>query len=65
MNAPRSVDATVLTIGHTAGAIYILRNPLDVAVSYSAHFGVSLDELITALSNDNVPLIDVVNEPQP
>jgi hypothetical protein len=40
----------MISIGHTAGAIYILRNPLDVAVSYSAHFGISLDEAVEAMN---------------
>ena len=30
----------------TAGAIYILRNPLDVVLSLSHHFGLSVDEAI-------------------
>jgi hypothetical protein len=34
----------------TGGAIYILRNPLDVAVSYSVHFGLSLDEAVAAMN---------------
>jgi Sulfotransferase domain len=40
----------MITLEHTAGAIYILRNPLDVAVSYGAHFGVSLDEAVAAMN---------------
>jgi Sulfotransferase domain len=35
---------------HTAGAIYVLRNPLDVAVSYAAHFGLSLDDAVAAMN---------------
>ncbi|MBM3549401.1 MAG: sulfotransferase domain-containing protein [Alphaproteobacteria bacterium] len=30
----------------TAGAIYVVRNPLDVAVSYAHHLSVSIDETI-------------------
>jgi len=30
----------------TAGAVYIIRNPLDVVVSYSHHLGFSIDETI-------------------
>lgn len=33
----------------TAGAIYILRNPLDVVLSVQHHYSVSLDEAITRL----------------
>ncbi len=34
----------------TAGAIYILRNPLDVAISYAHHAGVSVDDAIAKMS---------------
>ena len=36
----------------TAGAIYVVRSPLDVVPSMADHFGVSLDEAIDFLSND-------------
>lgn len=38
----------------TAGAIYVLRNPLDVAVSMTHHFGLTLDEAIARLGDDRV-----------
>jgi hypothetical protein len=38
----------------TAGAIYVARNPLDVAVSMTHHFGLSIDEAIERLGNENV-----------
>ncbi|HJU08168.1 MAG TPA: sulfotransferase domain-containing protein [Rhodanobacteraceae bacterium] len=38
----------------TAGAIYVVRNPLDVAVSMTHHFGLSIDEAIERLGNENV-----------
>ncbi len=34
----------------TAGAIYVVRNPLDVAISYAHHFGLGLDEAIEQLN---------------
>jgi hypothetical protein len=34
----------------TAGAIYIVRNPLDVAISFSHHNGRSIDEIIDFMS---------------
>lgn len=37
----------------TAGAIYIVRNPLDVALSMGPHFGISLEESIRTLANEN------------
>jgi hypothetical protein len=35
----------------SAGAVYIVRNPLDVAVSAADHFGVSLDQMIETMEN--------------
>ncbi len=35
-----------------AGAIYILRNPLDVVLSVADHFGLSIDEAITFMANE-------------
>ena len=47
-------DGTALiTPSATAGAIYILRNPLDVAVSFAHHFRVSMDEAIDTLCREN------------
>jgi hypothetical protein len=37
----------------TSGAVYVVRNPLDVAVSYASHMGRSLDETIRIMSEDN------------
>ena len=42
----------------TAGAIYVLRNPLDVAVSMTHHFGLTLDEAIERLADDRVASIN-------
>ncbi|MDX5361176.1 MAG: sulfotransferase domain-containing protein [Alphaproteobacteria bacterium] len=39
----------------TAGAIYIVRNPLDVVISMTHHFGLSVDEAIDMMNN---PLAD-------
>jgi len=44
-------DAPLITPTYTAGAIYILRDPRDVAVSYSAHLGRPLDEVIALMAN--------------
>lgn len=38
----------------TAGAIYVVRNPLDVAVSMTHHFGLDLDTAIERLGDDDV-----------
>jgi len=46
-----------VTFDVTAGAIYVVRNPLDVAISYSHHLGTSLDATIhyMAKSRAQVP----------
>ena len=41
-----------VTMEHTAGAIYVVRNPLDVAVSLADHFGIPLDEAVTHLASN-------------
>jgi hypothetical protein len=38
------------TMQYTAGAIYVIRNPLDVTISFAHHFGVPLDEAIKAMA---------------
>jgi hypothetical protein len=40
----------MITMAHTAGAIYVIRNPLDVAISYAHHYGLTLDAAIAALA---------------
>jgi hypothetical protein len=40
---------SLLNMNCTAGAIYVVRNPLDVAISYAHHFGVDMDEAIQQL----------------
>jgi hypothetical protein len=35
-----------------AGAIYILRNPLDLVLSVADHFGLSIDEAIASMANE-------------
>jgi hypothetical protein len=38
----------------TAGAIYVVRNPLDVAISYAHHAGASIDEAIARMGEKDV-----------
>ncbi|PHQ71622.1 MAG: sulfotransferase [Sneathiella sp.] len=45
----KSHDIPLITPEYTAGAVYILRNPLDVVISLSSHYGLSLDDGITML----------------
>ncbi len=46
-------DIALHTMDVTAGAIYVVRNPLDVVISMSDHFGVSLDEAIDRLGDSS------------
>lgn len=39
----------LITPAATAGAIYVVRNPLDVAVSYANHFQISIKQAVTKL----------------
>jgi hypothetical protein len=45
-------DVPLCTEAVTAGAIYIARDPRDVAVSYARYTGKSLDEIIEFMGND-------------
>jgi hypothetical protein len=40
----------LITMEYTAGAIYIVRNPLDVCISMTHHFGCTIDEAIDYLA---------------
>ncbi len=51
---------SMITLEHTAGAIYVVRNPLDVAISHSHHYGLDLDQSIFVL---NRPGVEGENEP--
>ncbi len=39
----------IINFAVTAGALYVVRNPLDVAISYSHHGGMSIDEAIVRM----------------
>ncbi|USG60943.1 sulfotransferase domain-containing protein [Sneathiella marina] len=41
----------LITPEYTAGAIYVLRNPLDTVISLAEHFGISLDDGIDMLND--------------
>ncbi len=47
-----SCGVPLITMECTAGAIYIVRNPLDVVLSFADHFGVSVDEAIEAMAQE-------------
>ena len=46
-------DVPLITPEATAGAIYVVRNPFDVAISFSHHYQVSLDRAIESLAEPN------------
>jgi hypothetical protein len=51
-NARLQVEgAPLITLEVTAGSIYIVRDPRDVAVSYSAHLGRTLDDTIARMAD--------------
>ncbi len=41
----------LVTMEYTVGAIYVLRNPLDMVISLADHFGLELDEAIDMLAD--------------
>ena len=41
-----------INMGVSTGGIYIIRNPLDVAISLADFMGVSIDEAITCMANE-------------
>jgi hypothetical protein len=48
--------STTINFAVTAGVIYVVRNPLDVAVSYAHHLGCSLDETIAVMGSANAEI---------
>lgn len=46
-------DVPLINPEVTAAAIYILRNPFDVVPSFARHSGLTIDEMIDAMSNPN------------
>lgn len=44
---------------YTRSAVYIMRNPLDMVLSYARHYGITLDEAVTAIGrSDNANASD-------
>ena len=52
------VGLPAITTEFTAGAIYIIRNPLDVALSFAAHCGISTDRSIRDMADEQMVLVD-------
>ena len=45
-----NAGAAMITQSETAGVIYVVRNPLDVALSYADHLGVRMDDIIDLMA---------------
>jgi hypothetical protein len=45
---------TTINTAVTSGAVYIIRNPLDVAISYAHHMSKSIDEAISLMAVENM-----------
>lgn len=45
---------SIINFAVTSGAIYIVRNPLDVAISLSHHLGTTIDEAIATMATRDV-----------
>jgi hypothetical protein len=48
--------STTINFEVTAGAIYIVRNPLDVAISYAHHIGCTIDQAIEIMGTHNAEM---------
>lgn len=48
--------STTINFEVTAGAIYMVRNPLDVAISYAHHRGCPIDETIEIMGSENAEM---------
>ncbi len=45
-------------LGATSGAVYLIRNPLDVAVSFAYHLNVDYDTVISRMADENHSFCD-------
>jgi Sulfotransferase domain len=46
-----NLGVSLITMECTAGAIYVVRDPRDVAISLADHFGIGIDDAIAMLGN--------------
>jgi hypothetical protein len=44
-------DKPLIYLEHTVGAVYLLRNPFDMVVSFSDHYRISYDDAIEAIAS--------------
>lgn len=52
---------SLVTMEETVGAIYVVRNPLDVVISFADHYGMTIDEAIKRMAESfmGTPTTDV------
>lgn len=46
-------DLPIIQMDLTAGAIYVVRNPLDLVISLADHYGVDIDQAIDVMNDPN------------
>jgi len=54
-------EVPMITPEFTAGAIYVIRNPLDVSVSYADHYGIAIADAVEAMCS---PENRILTQPQ-
>src|SRR5215468_5037107 len=47
------LDRPLISMEHTGGAIYVVRNPLDVVISHADHYGETIEQAIDVLNSQN------------
>lgn len=52
-------DKPLVSLNATRGAIYIIRNPLDVAISFAHHSAISIDKTIERMANETFCFSDI------
>jgi hypothetical protein len=57
-------DKNIFSSSYSKGIIYIIRNPLDVVISFSKHYGLSIDDTIKKINNKNHKLSGKINAKQ-
>lgn len=47
-------EVPIISLEHTMGAIYVVRNVFDVAVSFAAHYNGSMDDVVDGLCRESM-----------
>lgn len=45
---------SMISMEYTAGAIYVIRNPMDLVISYAHHYGLTIDAAIAAIATSGL-----------